>query len=270
MENIKGIVMRLLSITLLVLFISGCINQSAIKPNPERNASAIDTINQYRKASIAGLFDPYAFQDGITERDNYKKMEKWWCLDDSSSAGEMKRILNAQCSLSNGFERGDWCSDISTGNPIYYLKVNESSRKCAGKNTISVRVIEKPDNTPMYSWVSYATSRLKYKVQSLSEIREEENNKFAKEKSFYNEIAEKNKRRIAEQAIHNKIKSDRQFSFMQEIALGTNTHCGMVIQIRGDVVEVQTHLGTKWFRKSQLHSPGMEKCKFLNGQYVER
>ena len=54
-----------------------------------------------------------------------------------------------------------------------------------------------------------------------------------------------------------------------DIGLGTETHCGMVVQLRESLVEVQTVVGQRWFRLNQLYPPATLECRFINGQYVE-
>ena len=58
-------------------------------------------------------------------------------------------------------------------------------------------------------------------------------------------------------------------AFREDISLGTETHCGMVVQMRESLVEVQTIEGQRWFRLNQLYPPAMMGCRFFNGQYVE-
>ena len=58
-------------------------------------------------------------------------------------------------------------------------------------------------------------------------------------------------------------------TFREGISLGTETHCGMVVQMRESLVEVQTIEGQRWFRLNQLYPPAMMGCRFFNGQYVE-
>ena len=55
----------------------------------------------------------------------------------------------------------------------------------------------------------------------------------------------------------------------EDIGLGTETHCGMVVQLRESLVEVQTVVGQRWFRLNQLYPPATLECRFINGQYVE-
>lgn len=57
---------------------------------------------------------------------------------------------------------------------------------------------------------------------------------------------------------------------MQSLALGTETHCGMVVQLRENLIQVQTSAaGDYWFKPEQLQAPGFYGCTFWNGEYME-
>lgn len=49
---------------------------------------------------------------------------------------------------------------------------------------------------------------------------------------------------------------------------GTESHCGLVIQARPSIAQVQTMKGVHWLRLDQLFPPGIA-CTFVNGIYVE-
>lgn len=57
--------------------------------------------------------------------------------------------------------------------------------------------------------------------------------------------------------------------FRTTVKLGTETHCGMIIQLRDTLAEVQTSSGNYWLRIDQLYPPNVVDCRFLNGVYVE-
>lgn len=50
---------------------------------------------------------------------------------------------------------------------------------------------------------------------------------------------------------------------------GTESHCGMVIEVKPPLVKVQTITGEKWFKTNQLYPVGIRSCNFLNGAYQE-
>jgi TPR repeat protein len=56
-------------------------------------------------------------------------------------------------------------------------------------------------------------------------------------------------------------------NFRSSLMLGTDTHCGMVIEVKKPLVKVQTSIGEKWFRSNQMFPPGGGACNFSNGLY---
>lgn len=55
----------------------------------------------------------------------------------------------------------------------------------------------------------------------------------------------------------------------KKIQLGSDTHCGMVIDTKAPLVKVQTSIGEKWFKLMQLYPAGEKQCVFVQGQYQE-
>lgn len=58
-------------------------------------------------------------------------------------------------------------------------------------------------------------------------------------------------------------------AYRAKLAVGDDTHCGMVIEIKRPIVKVQTVVGEKWFKVVQLFPKGEADCKFYNGRYIE-
>lgn len=58
-------------------------------------------------------------------------------------------------------------------------------------------------------------------------------------------------------------------AWRKHLTLGSDTHCGMVVEIRQPLIKVQTAIGEKWFRLEQLKPPGSMSCNFLNGVYQD-
>lgn len=58
-------------------------------------------------------------------------------------------------------------------------------------------------------------------------------------------------------------------AWRKTVQLGTESHCGMVIEVKPPLVKVQTIAGEKWFKTSQLYPSGHRSCNFLNGVYQE-
>lgn len=59
-------------------------------------------------------------------------------------------------------------------------------------------------------------------------------------------------------------------AFRQKLASGDDSHCGLVIQRKGDIAQVETMIGQKWLKVSQLYPPGLRGCRFVNGVYQDR
>jgi len=81
------------------------------------------------------------------------------------------------------------------------------------------------------------------------------------------------KKRVAEEkkeaereAVRKKQEAEK---FRQKLAVGDQTHCGMVIELKRPIVKVQTFDGEKWFRVAQLFPPGEAPCRFYNHEYVD-
>lgn len=88
------------------------------------------------------------------------------------------------------------------------------------------------------------------------------------------DAADKAQREHAAQAdIAEKRNEDEQrkklVAFRQKLASGDDSHCGLVIQRKGDIAQVETMIGPKWLKVSQLAPPGTRRCTFLNGVYQE-
>lgn len=50
---------------------------------------------------------------------------------------------------------------------------------------------------------------------------------------------------------------------------GSETHCGMVVALKPEIIKVQTIVGERWFRRPQLFPSGTHGCRFVNGEYVD-
>lgn len=52
--------------------------------------------------------------------------------------------------------------------------------------------------------------------------------------------------------------------FRRKVSSGDDSHCGLVIERKGNIVLVETMIGQKWLKLSQLHPPGAKTCTFIN------
>lgn len=72
-----------------------------------------------------------------------------------------------------------------------------------------------------------------------------------------------NKQRQAESARQN-----AEFAaWRKKMQPGTESHCGMVIEVKAPLVKVQTAIGEKWFKVDQTFPAGQKRCTFINGVY---
>ena len=136
---------------------------------------------------------------------------------------------------------------------IWGASIKNSGRNYADREspitstTISIRPYSAEDmQTQKRARESYAQERER---QQAAEFRRIEESRRA---------AEQRRIRIEQEAV----------DLRNSIALGVDTHCGMVVQIREDLVEIQTVEGLHWFRTEQVYPPGTLECRFLNGVYV--
>jgi hypothetical protein len=58
-------------------------------------------------------------------------------------------------------------------------------------------------------------------------------------------------------------------AFRKSVKLGTLSHCGLVIEVRGPVAIVQTMIGKVGLRIDQLYPADLATCQFVNGLYED-
>ena len=63
-----------------------------------------------------------------------------------------------------------------------------------------------------------------------------------------------------------KVKAEES-EWRKHVVLGSDTHCGMIVDMRLPLVKVQTTIGEKWFKLGELEPPGSTSCNFANGVY---
>lgn len=57
--------------------------------------------------------------------------------------------------------------------------------------------------------------------------------------------------------------------FRKKLATGDDSHCGLVIQVKSPLAKIQTAVGERWFKISQVFPARQAPCRFYNGEYVE-
>jgi hypothetical protein len=58
-------------------------------------------------------------------------------------------------------------------------------------------------------------------------------------------------------------------AWRKKIQPGTESHCGMVIEVKAPLVKVQTVVGEKWFKTDRIYPAGQKNCTFVNGVYQD-
>ncbi|WP_375771009.1 hypothetical protein NR798_08940 [Archangium gephyra] len=57
--------------------------------------------------------------------------------------------------------------------------------------------------------------------------------------------------------------------FRSSLAVGSDTHCGLVIEVRRPIAKVQSMIGEVWLKVDQLYPKGKHDCRFVNGTYQD-
>jgi len=57
--------------------------------------------------------------------------------------------------------------------------------------------------------------------------------------------------------------------FRRTLKVGSDSHCGLVIEVRGPIAKVQAMIGEVWLKTAQLYPKGAQDCRFVNGVYQE-
>jgi hypothetical protein len=56
--------------------------------------------------------------------------------------------------------------------------------------------------------------------------------------------------------------------FRKNLKSGDDSHCGLIIDVKANIVLVQTMSGQLWIKKQDVYPPNQEQCRFMNGEYV--
>lgn len=81
--------------------------------------------------------------------------------------------------------------------------------------------------------------------------------------------AETEKRRQVAAAADASQKHSQAVAFRKTVQVGSDTHCGLVLAVKGPIAEVQAPIGQVWMKISQLYPAGLARCDFYNGSYQE-
>jgi hypothetical protein len=58
-------------------------------------------------------------------------------------------------------------------------------------------------------------------------------------------------------------------AFRRKLKSGDDSNCGLIVERKGDIALVETMLGQKWLKVTQLYVAGMRGCTFVNGVLQE-
>lgn len=58
-------------------------------------------------------------------------------------------------------------------------------------------------------------------------------------------------------------------SFRTNLRVGSDTHCGLVIEIRPPLAQVQASVGPYWLKIAQIFPPNTVGCRFSDGRYLD-
>lgn len=56
-------------------------------------------------------------------------------------------------------------------------------------------------------------------------------------------------------------------AFRAKLVTGSDTHCGLVIDRKAAIAQIETSIGTKWLKVEHLYPQGQAPCRFVNGAY---
>jgi hypothetical protein len=57
--------------------------------------------------------------------------------------------------------------------------------------------------------------------------------------------------------------------FRRSLKIGSDSHCGLVVDVRGPIARVQSMIGEVWLKTAQLYPKGQKDCRFMNGVYQD-
>jgi hypothetical protein len=57
--------------------------------------------------------------------------------------------------------------------------------------------------------------------------------------------------------------------FRKNLKVGSESHCGLVIEVKAPIAKVQAMGGEVWLQIAQLYPKGGRECRFVNGVHQE-
>jgi TPR repeat protein len=80
-----------------------------------------------------------------------------------------------------------------------------------------------------------------------------------------NALGCKNAKRLGESVERDKVATD----FRSTLKVGSDSHCGLVIEVKPPIARVQSMIGEVWLKIEQLFPQGKQDCRFVNGVYQD-
>lgn len=184
-----------------------------------------------------------------------------------------------------------WCFNTSGRNPSAYSACSSKLAETGVWNTFAGAVIYETENHPPDAhFVAASVEKIRQAVASIPDFDTELAKLLLADDTKKMEETQRRQTEYKEQALGQKEvdearrmalaqkKSEHQIriakyvkaavEWRKTVKEGTESHCGLVIQVRPSIAEVQTMIGAHWFKVEQLLPPGIE-CAFLNSVYVE-
>jgi hypothetical protein len=184
-----------------------------------------------------------------------------------------------------------WCFNSRLKNPSGYSPCSSKLTEVGVLNTlISMTIVQSEPMPPGASYVAASADKIRKVMTSIPDfddqlgrllnaddarIQAENDKKLAareQEKLLQREADEAKIAALAQMESEHQKRIAKYLKaaieWRKTVKVGIESHCGLVIQVRPSITQVQTTNGVHWLRLDQLFPPGV-KCAFVNGVYVE-
>ncbi len=200
--------------------------------------------------------------------DGYQWYSGWWCPrhDLVGELRDVQREYNNLCEARSGtYDLALFCREKGEPDNVLFVAKIWATRECSGGPTVTISIVAPTAGVSNANYQAklrdfgYKTEAEREQLALEANERQRRSDEEGRRKQAAREAAEQTEleRRLATQQ-----------AMLDSLDLGTETHCGMVIDVRESLVEVQTEVaGNRWFKRGELFAPGYAPCKFYNGVY---
>jgi hypothetical protein len=196
---------------------------------------------------------------GSRELDESLYFFRNWCRQNGGAPAEQ---------AADDLDHGEWLSrmiDVTNrgleGRPTFYCKAN-------GSPIAAIVLFYSPKNQAIQP-VSFEVHHYSLASISAARDRDYEQRKLAREQQKEAAQSVDAERRALERATLQRLNQESQ-PLRRSVKIGSETHCGLVIDVRQPLAQVQSPDGPYWLKIEQLFLPGVGvRCTFVNGRYVE-